>query len=497
MLNFDISPHIVCGFSLHWCWVWLMFWSSLFYAVNPAIPQDGYPLLSLEPLWNCSFAGLLIALVVLFFVGRKVSPLAARPGFALVAGVITGVGTLLVSQASLLLVPQVFGVVYGAGAFLTGVGSAMEVALWGELLVRLGSRQTVVYFVSATIMSALIYPMVMALPAVAGQLLTAVLPVAEMLFFIGQAKRRASAVQDAVRVEREVGSRSLETAEGEGFSIGCKGLYGAFGKIFSLSLLFGLSYGIMKGLFTMSSQELIGIRDLINVVALIIGSAAVFLTTAIYKMDFCRLTYQVALPLLAMGFLLFPLPGVANLVGFGFHQVGYQYFYTIIWAMWPVFAQRFEAPDVQFACSGMLGVQSGQFFGSIIGSSIMQFVTSSYMLAMVSALLIFLILLVSAFGFGNVSSSNWLLFRPFGQEQDNVPTFRRSVSRIGKSRGLTPREMDVLNLLVRGRNKKFISDNLVISEGTVKSHIRNIYRKLGVHSQQALIDLVELDAKSK
>ncbi len=56
---------------------------------------------------------------------------------------------------------------------------------------------------------------------------------------------------------------------------------------------------------------------------------------------------------------------------------------------------------------------------------------------------------------------------------------------------LTPREAEVLFLLSKGRNAAYIEEELVVSPHTVKSHMLNIYRKLGVHSQQELISCVE------
>ena len=56
---------------------------------------------------------------------------------------------------------------------------------------------------------------------------------------------------------------------------------------------------------------------------------------------------------------------------------------------------------------------------------------------------------------------------------------------------LTPREAEVLFLLSKGRNAAYIEEKLVVSPHTVKSHMLNIYRKLGVHSQQELISCVE------
>lgn len=56
---------------------------------------------------------------------------------------------------------------------------------------------------------------------------------------------------------------------------------------------------------------------------------------------------------------------------------------------------------------------------------------------------------------------------------------------------LSPRESETLEYLVRGRNAKHISEKLFISESTAKTHISNIYRKFGVHSQQELLDTID------
>lgn len=59
---------------------------------------------------------------------------------------------------------------------------------------------------------------------------------------------------------------------------------------------------------------------------------------------------------------------------------------------------------------------------------------------------------------------------------------------------LTPREEEILRYLARGRNTAYIQEKLVVSPHTVKSHVYNIYKKLDVHSQQQLIDLVDFAA---
>ena len=55
--------------------------------------------------------------------------------------------------------------------------------------------------------------------------------------------------------------------------------------------------------------------------------------------------------------------------------------------------------------------------------------------------------------------------------------------------GLTARETEIAELLLAGRSRPYIRDELMISLNTVHTHASNIFSKCGVHSQQELIDL--------
>lgn len=59
---------------------------------------------------------------------------------------------------------------------------------------------------------------------------------------------------------------------------------------------------------------------------------------------------------------------------------------------------------------------------------------------------------------------------------------------------LTERELNILTLIAKGYKNKQIADTLFITEGTVKVHVNNILRKLGVTDRtQALIKALEND----
>ena len=49
--------------------------------------------------------------------------------------------------------------------------------------------------------------------------------------------------------------------------------------------------------------------------------------------------------------------------------------------------------------------------------------------------------------------------------------------------GLTPREVEVLRLLVEGRSNRQIAEQLFISGKTASVHVTNLLSKLGVHSR--------------
>lgn len=76
------------------------------------------------------------------------------------------------------------------------------------------------------------------------------------------------------------------------------------------------------------------------------------------------------------------------------------------------------------------------------------------------------------------------------REKHDSP-WRRTCREIAKLYRLSPRETEIFFLIAKGRNAEFVQQKLVISMHTAKTHIANIYHKLGVHSSQEMLSLVE------
>ncbi|MDO4502693.1 MAG: LuxR C-terminal-related transcriptional regulator [Coriobacteriia bacterium] len=65
------------------------------------------------------------------------------------------------------------------------------------------------------------------------------------------------------------------------------------------------------------------------------------------------------------------------------------------------------------------------------------------------------------------------------------------LERLREAYGLTDREVQMAGYLAQGRTRAFIAGELYLSENTVKRHITTLYQKVGVHSKQDLIDLLQ------
>jgi DNA-binding CsgD family transcriptional regulator len=72
-----------------------------------------------------------------------------------------------------------------------------------------------------------------------------------------------------------------------------------------------------------------------------------------------------------------------------------------------------------------------------------------------------------------------------------METFESICHEIAKTFELSARETEILILFGRGRDLPYICERLHISKPTTNTHIRHIYEKIGIHSKQELLDLLE------
>lgn len=82
--------------------------------------------------------------------------------------------------------------------------------------------------------------------------------------------------------------------------------------------------------------------------------------------------------------------------------------------------------------------------------------------------------------------------RPLGSNQsESEATIEDRCVVLSDQFELSPRESEILTYLGRGRGSTYIGEELFISVHTVKTHTKHIHEKMGVHSREELLDLID------
>ncbi|ODN72223.1 response regulator transcription factor [Methylobrevis pamukkalensis] len=87
-----------------------------------------------------------------------------------------------------------------------------------------------------------------------------------------------------------------------------------------------------------------------------------------------------------------------------------------------------------------------------------------------------------------------LVYVPAGTETAGEPADRARADIVARMKTLTPQQIRVLQMLRQGLLNKQIAYELTVGETTVKAHVSEILRKLGVYSRtQAVIEAGKID----
>ena len=169
-------------------------------------------------------------------------------------------------------------------------------------------------------------------------------------------------------------------------------------------------------------------------------------------------------------------------------QVGYALIALFVWLLIGNLSTRYATPYIFFGY-GLFAILMGSFFGGFLGEHLLdsesaaQLVTAFYAIA---ALFVALLAIP------------WLLEKAEEDQDDLAQTLSNALiisdqeylEEFFRKGGLTAREIGIVKLLLQGYLNKKIADTLFISDDTLKTHLRNIYRKYGVHKKSELLALI-------
>lgn len=264
--------------------------------------------------------------------------------------------------------------------------------------------------------------------------------------------------------------------------------------LFVAILAFRAAYGFA---LTFGSVDGVPVQTLFSFVPLAVVLALAFLPV----MPKADVLYQVAAVFVVAGFataLVLSTPAAASggvALAAGFLYAGSECFEVLMWFALASIGARNPAGAVAVVAWGRAAASAGLLMGAGIGHLLNGSgdagVVSWGLAATLVAFVAVNITMLKEFGFQKTIDGVVALREPEPPRDQAADGFAQACDAVAAERGLTPRETEILGLLARGRNAPYIQERLVLSRNTVKTHVANIYGKLGVHSQQDLIDIVE------
>ena len=484
------------GFGCYYAWIWLCYDSEV---LVPDWMQD-QAAYSVFDMYLLSTTALALVLIVSSLFASKVEAVLRRSSIVFAAGALATVSTV--------------GVVFGGGgpAFtifsaLTGVGTAWIALRLGMVYGTVPARQALMYTAAAFVFAGMLYFVAVGLPGIAGILFAAFLPTMAALCSVATLARTDAARSDC----RPTGSLP----------------HGFFARFVLAVAVFAVVVGVTRGYSTLSGGvDVLSSNGVIIAAVTACIAAILFLVAGMLMRDFdVSKLYYPATILVSGGVLVTPVissaTGGASAGAFEGQVIGVAYvlFVMVIWCLCAHVSYMTDLSPVRVFGWGRGASAAGTTLGWVLGSMLLERTGDNpSVIVAVSIMMVFVLLIVvmlvfndraigrvlrqangleraEADAFGNIFPDGMVEGAGAPNEGDGASrpqgAWTRACNLIADDGGLSARERDVLFLLAKGRSIEYVHEELGISVNTAKTHIKNVYAKLGVHTRQELLDMVE------
>lgn len=450
-----------------WGFHYVVFWSEAF----APLPSYGFWGIGGDALWIVAVTCNALALAAFCLAAGRDSHI----GFgrlSRVAGWLTATGTALLACG---LVPAwgMGEIAYFAGTMLLGFGTGLLMACLSKVLSGVTPKTTFMCMAASFAGGALLDLVVTAaLVPLAARAVMIALP-----FVFCRVYRRELERQSAERPRSEEGLRRKHVGR-PSF---------VFGSLTSLVVVIGLSAGLMRGIGV--GDELTFVEGPIFVVTVLITGCVLVLISQMSDKVKPTLLFQIVVIVIAGAFVALALAAHQPEVAFVLHTVGFLCFVLLVWFFCSYYAWSSGRGARAFSV-GLFANQAGQAAGSVLCVALVaSFGSIDSALLYVSFGMVYLLFVVAL-----------VYFSAANRQRKSAPAMPDPVSEtalgvISSQYGLTPREREIAQLIMRGDSRSAIAEALCVSQETVKSHTKHLYQKLGVHSRDALLRLVHHEAK--
>lgn len=495
---FTLHIPILClmGFSLYLGWIFCLFWSPSLASASLAGDYQVH-LMRMVMTIAMFIAYVIFGLFARFFASKR--------------------GEILLKTLSLALSPMVCFVGFFSPGFdlaaafslwaASGIGTSALLLVWSKKIVELTRKQVIFSVSSAFLIGSFLFISTAFMPSGIAYLAIGSLPVISVVFAVFAMSRSLTInstasddVQGSAAPVRESAARIAANSAGKEESKGDRKI--AFMRTILLAFAYSVSIGFVGSCATTAPYYPGGLY----VIAAGNAFAAVFTVLFLVRKpkDIAIILIEVFLPIMLVCIFLFSFVGYAGQLACIFIMLALLACHDIVdiadvSKSSLLFGENYVRTFAVGRTLNGLGCTLGWIVGMVL--SFFPGIDASGRLFVCFALVVFLVVITSfaVFHPGPLSYVRSVKMdavlearRANAIEGDPGALLHAKVESIAQEYDLTSRQAEVLLCLAQGRNAGYIAQKFTISTHTAKSHIYNIYNKLNIHSQQELLDIVEV-----
>lgn len=428
--------------------------------------------------------GLVACLGSIFF-SRRFPSITGRTGFIVVAALLMAAGTFLCTYPPTATLP----VARIAGLALSGFFAIIVIMSWFDAYARLNPRAIIVLAGCAITLAAVLCWVILACPPIAASVLATLLPLVSLFMLPKAVKEGATEVESARKAAQAGASPSLLDIMGA--AVPLRTLFGLAITFFIVS-----SIGSLAPEFGLFSSAVTPLSLLVP-----LGVTALFVASALLAHGHIdpSIMYKILLSVFAAGvFLLMLSIGISASLVFYADIISN----VMMWVVLALWAKKTPVkPYLVFAIGWI-----AECVGNTLGQTLAPLFASQIEMFYVVAIMLILIAVGFAFNEGRIVLDIDFEEGEDGQQArvgaaaagfDVISVAEKHdpdvdpVETFADAHDLSPREREVFALWITGHGLKYIENTLFISESTVKTHLRNIYRKCDTHNRAEIIALFE------
>ena len=469
------------GFAFSRCWVYAVFFNAAL--LIDQTDTHG----TLESIYLISLITLVIVLVIGCIANERCM-LLMKSRFGIWSGaVLSIIGTSVLPFSGLNGSEQL--VLLAISAVATGIGSGILILFWGRTYSRIGGSFTAAESSVAFILATLPIPLFFLAPFAFQIAVVTLLPIASTLVLVLEIKKENE--NDQSRVEEK-------TSQPRQFSFTGFAWKQLTLKIILSSVVFGCVVSLIRAVCTNqgSSEFISSFNMILPISAFCAGCVILFVLFFSKRLDLA-FTYRPVLLFMSLGCCLLPFLYSSGVIAFILSMAGYLCFEIMNWIILADVSERYEIPPFRIFGFGRAAVSGGVLIGVVLGKLLISIFDYSFEF-IVSLSLAMLFVMVMTYTFTLTERDVARLTRQRSQNpamitipEDKLLSLDEKVSVLAEEHSISSRELEVLQLLAKGRTGVRIEQELYMSRGTVNTHMRLIYKKLGVHTRQDLLDILD------